>query len=591
MSIFNVFTLLGGLALFLFGMDVMGNALEKQAGNKLQMILSRLTDNPFKGFLLGLGVTAIIQSSSATTVMVVGFVNSGLMKLHQAIGIIMGSNVGTTVTAWLLSLTGLKGDSFWVQLCKPSTFAPLLAFVGIFLYMFVKSEKKKGIGTILLGFAVLMTGMELMSDAVSPLADEPWFTSLFTMFTNPILGVLAGAILTGIIQSSSASVGILQALSSTGAITYGSALPIIMGQNIGTCVTALLSSIGTNKNAKRAAMVHLYFNIIGVVVFLALFYTANSFIHFSFTDQTINAVGIAVIHTTFNVLATALLLPFNRLLEKLAILTIPDHKEPEKFQLLDERLLATPTVAVENARMLTVEMADLARSSLLQTMSLTHKWDENLAKQVAQQEEQIDLYEDHLGTYLVQLSSQDLSLEDSHNVSLLLHTIGDFERIGDHAMNLLDSAKEIHEKGIAFSEGARQELAVLEAAIQKILDLAIACFREEEPQMATQVEPLEDVIDGLVREMKNRHIQRLQSGECTIVLGFVLTDLLTNYERVADHCSNIAVELIQVLQGSFDTHQYLNEMNKENGSLFQSMLEQYRSSYVLPENASVEVKA
>ena len=406
------------------------------------------------------------------------------------------------------------------------------------------------------------------------------------MFSNPLLGVLAGAVLTGIIQSSSASVGILQALSSTGAITYGSALPIIMGQNIGTCVTALISSIGTNKNAKRAAMVHLYFNIIGVVVFLALFYSLNAFLHFSFVDDTINAVGIAIIHTTFNVLATALLLPFNRLLEKLAILTIPDSKKPEQFQLLDERLLATPSVAVENARMLTVEMADLARSSLLQAMSLTHRWDEALAKQVAQSEEKIDEFEDHLGSYLVQLSSQNLTVEDSHNVSLLLQTIGDFERIGDHATNLLDSAREIHEKELAFSEYAQQELAVLESAIQQILDLAIVCFREQDPQKAIQVEPLEEVVDDLVREMKGRHTQRLQSGGCTIVLGFVFMDLLTNYERVADHCSNVAVELIQVSQGGFDTHQYINQMNKGNGSLFLGMVEQYRTNFVLPENTS-----
>ena len=440
MSIFNVFSLAGGLALFLFGMDIMGKALEKQAGGKLQTILSKLTDNPLKGFGLGLVVTAVIQSSSATTVMVVGFVNSGIMELHQAIGVIMGSNVGTTVTSWILSLSGLQGDSFWIKLLKPSSFSPILAFIGIILFMFCKSEKKKGVGTILLGFAILMTGMSTMSAAVAPLEHEEWFTSLFVRFSNPIIGVLAGAILTGIIQSSSASVGILQALSSTGAITFGSAIPLIMGQNIGTCVTALISSVGTNKNARRAAIVHLYFNIIGVMVFLAAFYSLNALVDFSFVNDTIDAFGIAMVHTAFNLAATAVLLPFSNVLEKLAILTIPDDKTgtPEKFQILDERLLATPAVAADRAKVTTGDMAEIARTCLLQAMSLTHCWDDALAQKVSEQEENIDHYEDALGTYLVQLSSREMSQQDSRSVNTLLHTIGDFERIGDHAVNIAE---------------------------------------------------------------------------------------------------------------------------------------------------------
>lgn len=583
MSIFNVFTLLGGLAMFLYGMDVMGKSLEKQAGNKLQTILSRLTDNPLKGFLLGLVVTSIIQSSSATTVMVVGFVNSGLMQLHQAIGIIMGSNVGTTVTGWILSLSGIQGESFWIQLCKPSTFAPILAFVGLILYMFLKSEKKKGVGTILLGFAILMTGMEVMSGAVSPLADDPQFTALFTAFSNPILGVLVGALLTGIIQSSSASVGILQALSSTGIITYGSAIPIIMGQNIGTCVTALISSIGANKNAKRAAMVHLYFNIIGVIVFLTLFYSLNTVFQFSFVSDTVNPMGIAIVHSIFNILATALLLPFNRLLERLAILTIPDSKKPDTIQVLDDRLLATPALAVERARAVTVEMADLARTTLLQGMSLTHKWDKDLAEKITEGERRIDEYEDRLGTYLVRLSSRSLTMEDSHAISLLLHTIGDYERIGDHAVNLMDTAKEIHEKNLQFSESAKKDLSVLESAVQEVLDTTITGFEKSDISLANQVQPLEQVIDDLVRELKSRHIQRLQSGECTIELGFVLSDLLTNYERVSDHCSNISVTLEEVARDRFDTHEYVSKMKEEEGNDYRRRIEDYHRRFALPE--------
>ncbi len=584
MSIFNVFSLLGGLALFLYGMDEMGKALEKQAGGKLEKILSKLTASPMKGFALGLLVTAVIQSSSATTVMVVGFVNSGIMQLHQAIGIIMGSNVGTTVTSWMLSLSGIEGDSFWIKLLKPSSFSPVLAFIGIVLYMFSKSEKKKSIGTILIGFAVLMTGMSTMSAAVAPLEHEAWFTSLFVRFQNPLLGVLAGALLTAVIQSSSASVGILQALSATGAITFGSAIPIIMGQNIGTCITALLSSIGANKNARRAAMVHLYFNVIGVLVFLAGFYSLNAFVHFSFVAHTVSGVGIAIVHTVFNLVTTAVLLPFSGALEKLAVLTIPDTaNQEETTSLLDPRLLATPAVAVDRATITTGDMAEIARMALLQAMSLTHTWDEALAASVERAEESIDQHEDMLGTYLVQLSTREMRQEDSRAVNTLLHTIGDFERIGDHAMNIVKTAQEIHEKDIRFSEHAQEELEVLEGAIQDIVARTIDSFEKQDLHLAAKVEPLEQVVDGLVREIKTRHIARLQSGQCSIAYGFVLDDLLTNYERIADHCSNIAVAMIEVAQDSFDTHAYLSKL-KEGNETFSQQYEKYRARYLFPEN-------
>ena len=563
MTLFNVFSLLGGLALFLFGMDIMGKALEKQAGGHLQKILSKLTDNPIKGFFLGLCVTAIIQSSSATTVMVVGFVNSGIMELHQAIGIIMGSNVGTTVTSWLLSLSGLQGDSIWIQMLKPTSFSPILAFIGILLYM-GKNEKKKGIGTILIGFAILMTGMTTMSNAVEPLQGEAWFTNLFVRFSNPILGVLVGALVTGIIQSSSASVGILQALSATGVITYGSAIPIIMGQNIGTCVTALISSVGANKNARRAAMVHLYFNIIGVTVFLAGFYGLNAVVHFDFVNETIAAWGIAVVHSAFNIAATLILLPFANGLEKLAILTIPDDAEKESF-------------------------------ALLQAMSLTHTWDDTLAQKVRDEESKVDQYEDALGTYLVKLSSRELNHADSQSVNTLLHTISDFERISDHSVNLLESAQEMHTKEINFSTDAREELQVLEDAVQDVLNRTTDAFRKDDLHLASKVEPLETVVDELVRAIKARHVARLQAGSCSIEYGFVLEDLLTNYERVCVHCSNVAVAQIEVAQDSFDTHAYLNDLRSGHASTkeseqFQRRLNRYRERYLFPDENVTETE-
>ena len=594
MTVFNVFSLLGGLALFLFGMDIMGKALEKQAGGQLQKILSKLTDNPLKGFFLGLCVTAVIQSSSATTVMVVGFVNSGIMELHQAIGVIMGSNVGTTVTSWILSLSGLQGDSFLINMLKPTSFSPLLAFIGILLYM-GKSEKRKGVGTILIGFAVLMTGMTTMSNAVLPLQNEAWFTNLFIRFSNPLLGVLVGAVVTGIIQSSSASVGILQALSATGVITYGSAIPIIMGQNIGTCVTALISSVGANKNARRAAMVHLYFNIIGVTLFLAVFYGANLLLDFAFVNETVTAWGIAVVHSIFNLTATAVLLPFANGLEKLAILTIPDDAEKESFALLDERLLNTPAVAVERARAATADMAELARVGVVQAMSLTHKWDDSLAQKVREEEEKVDKYEDALGTYLVKLSSREMSHADSQSVNTLLHTISDFERISDHSVNVLSSAEEIHAKSIEFSKDAQEELQVLEGAVQDVLSRTTDAFRKGDLHMAGKVEPLETVVDELVRAIKARHVARLQTGSCSIEYGFVLEDLLTNYERVCDHCSNVAVAQIEVAQDSFDTHAYLNDLRYGNetkeSEQFQRRLDRYRERYLFPDSDTAPAAA
>ena len=587
MTITNLFSLMGGLALFLYGMDLMGKSLERQAGGRLQKILSRLTDSPLKGFLLGLAVTAVIQSSSATTVMVVGFVNSGIMQLHQAIGIIMGSNVGTTVTSWLLSLAGLEGDSLLIQLLKPSTFSPLLAFIGIILFMFC-GEKKKGVGGILIGFAILMTGMTAMSDAVAPLEHEPWFTDLFVRFSNPLLGVLVGALVTAIIQSSSASVGILQALSSTGAITFGSAIPIIMGQNIGTCATALISSVGTNKNARRAAMVHLYFNIIGVTVFLVVFYGLNAFVRFSFVDEVIAPWGIAVVHSVFNLCTTALLLPFTGVLEKLACLTIPDDKgEKETFTLLDERLLNTPSVAVEQARAVTSNMAELARSGVLQAMSLTHRWDADLAKKVKEQEKQVDRSEDALGSYLVKLSSRALSHDDSQQVNTLLHTISDFERISDYSVNLLASAQEIHDKEVAFSPDAQEELGVLEDVVQDLLNRTTEAFRQGDLHLASKVEPMESVLSELVRAIKARHVARLQAGSCSITYGFVLEDLLTSYSRIAAHCSNVAVAQIEVAQDSFDTHAYLADLRKnsaaEESQAFQRRVDRYRARYAFPD--------
>lgn len=581
MSIFNVFSLLGGLAMFLFGMDTMGKALEKQAGSQLQTILQRLTDNRIKGFLLGLAVTAVIQSSSATTVMVVGFVNSGIMQLSQAIGIIMGANVGTTVTAWVLSLAGIQGDSLLIKLLKPSSFSPVLAFVGIVLLMAGKQEKRKNIGVILLGFAILMTGMSTMSAAVEPLSEEPAFTNLFILFQNPVLGLLVGAALTGIIQSSSASVGILQALAlSTGAVTYGSAIPIIMGQNIGTCVTAMLSSVGANKNARRAALVHLYFNVIGAVTFLILFYAINAVIHFSFINLRIDAAGIAVVHTVFNVLATLCLLPFTRQLEKLAYLTIPENEQKDEVQLLDERLLNTPAVALERCNEVVRDMAELSRKALLQSLSLIENWDETVFDAVNSAENTIDRYEDQIGSYLVRLSGRSMTMEDSQSVSVLFHVISDLERIGDHAMDVSISARNMKKNGISFSERAMEELRALENAIQEVMERTLGLLNRADFEQADTIPLLNQVVDDLIGEIKVRHVERLQAGTCSIQSGIRLNDLLTNLQRVSGHCTNIAVDLVEVQNGTLERHAYRRRSRKAEH--FSSHYEQYWQQFGLP---------
>ena len=588
MDIFGVLTMIGGLALFLYGMDTMGQGLEKLSGGRLERLLEKLTSNPFKAVALGCAVTAVIQSSSATTVMVVGFVNSGIMKLQQAVGIIMGANIGTTVTSWLLSLTGIESGNFLVKMLKPSSFSPILAMIGIIFIMFLKSEKKKDIGTILIGFAVLMTGMDTMSAAVKPLADVPEFTNILTMFSNPILGLIAGAILTAVIQSSSASVGILQALCATGAVNFSSAIPIIMGQNIGTCVTAMLSGIGASKNARRAALVHLYFNLIGTTVFMIGFYAINAVVNFEFLNGPANAMGIAVVHSVFNVVATTVLLPFSGLLVKLAYMTIKDTEEKvEKtaeqraFRLLDPRFLETPGYAVEQCKQTAVEMAKLAKESLFVSMELLQKYDEKTANRVVELEDLVDRYEDELGSYMVKLSNQHLSKGDNHTISLLLHCIGDFERISDHSMNLMSAAKEMHDKEMSFSDEAKRELDTFANAVREILDLSIGSFERNNIKQASLVEPLEEVIDDLNTIVKANHIKRLQKGVCTIEQGFVLSDISTNLERVSDHCSNIAISVIEIDRDGFDAHGYLENLKKENDPHFTALVESYRRKYEL----------
>ena len=580
MDLFDVLTLLGGLSLFLFGMNLMGASLEKRAGSSLKILLGKLTSRKILGFLTGMGVTAVIQSSSATTVMVVGFVNSGLLTLRQAISVIMGANVGTTVTAWILSLTGLDGDNFFVMLLKPTSFTPILALIGVVLTMMAKSDKKKDVGMILLGFAVLMFGMDTMSGAVAGLEEVPEFRNILLMFSNPVLGVLAGAGLTAIIQSSSASVGILQALSATGQVTYGAAIPIIMGQNIGTCVTAMISSVGANKNAKRAAVVHLLFNIVGTAVWLAVFYCINAVVQFSFVSHSIDQLGIAVVHTAFNILCTALLFPFSGLLEKMACRLVPDTKAPEKIQILDERFLATPSVAIDRCQEVAETMARISMDALKTSCQLIEHYDPKSAQAVRETEQEADQYEDMLGTYLVKLGRADLNAADSRETAKLLHIIGDFERISDHAVNLVESAEEIRNKGLSFSVHAKQELAVLTAAVGEVMDLALDAFLQNDPALAAKVEPLEQVVDTLKEQLRNRHILRLQKGECTIELGFVWSDLLTSLERVADHCSNIAGCVIEMSHDSLDVHEYLDNV-KAGGPGFLRAYEAYAQKYAL----------
>lgn len=580
MDLFDLLTMIGGLCLFLYGMNQMGAYLEKFAGGSLKMLLSKMTANKCLGFLTGLGVTAVIQSSSATTVMVVGFVNSGLLSLRQAIGVIMGANVGTTVTAWILSLAGIDGGGFFMQMLKPTSFTPILALIGTVLIMGAKSERKKDVGMILLGFAVLMFGMDIMSGAVSGLKDVPEFQKMFVMFQNPILGVLAGAVLTGIIQSSSASVGILQALSVTGQITYGAAIPIIMGQNIGTTVTAMLSSVGTNRNARRAAVVHLLFNVIGTAVLLTLFTVANAIVGFAFVDTAIDYSGIAVVHTAFNVLCTALLLPCAGLLEKLAYKVLPEEKKPEEIQILDERLMATPAVAIDRCMEVAGTMARISMDAMKAAFGTLQTYDGKAARAIRETEQEVDKYEDLLGTYLVKLSGQDLSQGDSRQTAKILRLINDFERISDHAVNILESAEEMRSKGLQFSDAARRELDVLTAAVEEIMDLSLETFLAGDVQAAAQVEPLEEVVDALKEQLRTRHILRLQRGECTIELGFVWSDLLTSLERVADHCSNIAGCVIEMSHDSLEVHGYLDHV-KVGDPGFRRAYEAYANKYTL----------
>lgn len=588
MDIFGLLTLVGGLALFLYGMNVMGAGLEKMSGGKLERILETLTSNPIKAVLLGAGVTAVIQSSSATTVMVVGFVNSGIMKLSQAVGIIMGANVGTTFTAWILSLTGIQGDSILINLLKPSSFSPILALIGIILYTMAKSDKKKDVGEIMLGFAVLMFGMESMSGAVEPLADVPEFTNILTMFHNPILGVLVGAILTAVIQSSSASVGILQALSVTGAFTFGSAIPIIMGQNIGTCVTAMISSVGGNRGAKRTAFVHLYFNIIGTIVFMVLFYLGNAIFRFDFTNEVVDAAGIALIHTTFNVFATLLLLPFAKQLERLAYLTIPETEEEKQakvdvFGILDERFLNSPTFAIEQCRSLTAKMAELSKESFLESMELLDDYSEEKASDVIAKENLIDTYDDKISAYLTRLNSGDLSYGDSLKVTSLLHCLTDFERISDHACNVVENAQQMKKDGAEFSKKGKEEMNIYKNAIVDILTRTTQAFVESDEQLARTVEPLEEVIDEINKDVKKHHMKRLRKGKCTIELGLVLSDLAMNYERVADHCSNIAVYMMQLKDTQLEEHSFTEQMDEEESIQFNKNLEIFQKKYALKE--------
>ena len=572
MDIFGILTMVGGLAMFLYGMSVMGSGLEKMSGGKLEKILESLTSNPIKAVLLGAGVTAVIQSSSATTVMVVGFVNSGIMKLSQAIGIIMGANIGTTVTSWLLSLTGIESSNFFLRMLKPSSFSPILAIIGVILYMSGK-EKKKDIGEIMVGFAVLMFGMETMSGAVEPLADVPEFTNVLTMFHNPILGVLVGAGLTAIIQSSSASVGILQALSVTGAFTYGSVIPIILGQNIGTCVTAMISAVGANKAAKRTAFVHLYFNIIGAILFLTAFYILNAIFHFDFVEETVGVAGIALIHSVFN-----------HGLEKLAYLTIPESEEEKSakedvFAVLDERFLSRPSFAIEQCKTLVNQMAEITRESFLEAMECVNTRSADQIADVIAKENRVDVYEDKISAYLTKLNSGDISYTDSLRVTSLLHCLTDFERISDHAVNVVECVEQMEKDQAMFSKKAQEEMATYSAALKDILNRTTTSFVDGNLALARSVEPLEEVIDGLNKTVKKHHMKRLRKGKCTIELGLVLSDLAMNYERVSDHCSNIAVYLMQLGDTNLEEHRFTEQMDERESAEFEKLEEEFQTKY------------
>ena len=585
MDIFGVLTMVGGLAMFLYGMSVMGGGLEKMSGGKLEKILESLTSNPLKAVLLGAGVTAVIQSSSATTVMVVGFVNSGIMKLSQAIGIIMGANIGTTVTSWLLSLTGIESSNFFLRMLKPSSFSPLLAMIGVILYMSGK-EKRKDIGEILVGFAVLMFGMETMSGAVEPLAEVPEFTNVLTMFSNPILGVAVGAGLTAIIQSSSASVGILQALSVTGAFTYGSVIPIILGQNIGTCVTAMISAVGANKAAKRTAFVHLYFNIIGATLFLTVFSIANAVFHFEFVTETVGVAGIALIHSIFNIVTTIVLLPFIRGLEKLAYLTIPESEEEKAekedvFAILDERFLNRPSFAIEQCKTLVNQMAEITMESFLEAMECVDTRSTEKMEDVIAKENRVDVYEDKVSAYLTKLNSGDISYTDSLKVTSLVHCLTDFERISDHAVNVVECVQQMEKDNTVFSKKALDEMHIYRAAIEDILRRTTDAFTEGNLKLARSVEPLEEVIDGLNKDVKKHHMKRLRKGKCTIELGLVLSDIAMNYERVADHCSNIAVYLMQLGNTELEEHSFTEQMDAKESAEFEKLEQDFQKKYYL----------
>lgn len=590
MDIFDVLSMVGGLALFLYGMHIMGDALAKMSGGKLEKVLERLTSNKWSAVLLGAGVTAVIQSSGATTVMVVGFVNSGIMKLNQAVGIIMGANIGTTATSWLLSLSGIDGGSFFLQMLKPTSFTPILAVIGAILVVFCKSEKKHNIGTILLGFAILMYGMTAMSSAVEPLKDVPQFTQILTKFENPLLGVIAGFVLTTIMQSSSVSVGILQALCSTGAVSYALALPIIMGQNIGSCTTAMLSSVGASKDAKRAAAVHFYFNVIGTVVFMLVFYISNAFVHYAFLPQAANEVGIATIHSIFNIAATIVLLPLSGFLEFLAVKTIKDDDEEEDelskhdkvLQLLDPVFLERPGFAIMQCQKVASEMAELSMKSVGRAVGLLTAYDDEIAERIRKEEDTVDKYEDQLGTYLLRLSTKDLSKEDGHRLSLMLHSLGDIERISDLAVNILLAVEQMHKKELIFSKKAMDELAVYSKALKDILSMTVDAFEQNDRYKAALVQPLEELMDDMNKELKKRHVKRLRKGKCTIELGLSLSDISDTYERISDHCSNIATCVIQVEDDELDAHEHRKEVKEQDAKWYDEQYRAYEQKYALP---------
>ena len=583
MEIWDILEFIGGLCLFLFGMNLMGAYLEKSAGSGLKTLLGKLTGGKLAGFLTGLGVTAIIQSSSATTVMVVGFVNSGLLNLSQAINVIMGANVGTTVTAWILSLTGISDGSWYIQILKPSSFTPILALVGIILYMMSKSNKKRDIGVILLGFATLMFGMDTMSGAVSVLKSNAEFANILTMFKNPILGVLAGAVLTAIIQSSSASVGILQALSTTGAISIGMSIPIIMGQNIGTCATALISSVGTNRNARRASVVHLAFNLLGTAVWLILFCIGNAIFEIPILQENASQLSIALVHSVFNILCTLIMFPCGKLLEKLAVILIPvteEEKNASKEIVIDERLMTTPAIALERCRVFTMEMAEVAIGSLVDSMKTIYSISDETAKDIRQKENLVDKYEDVIGSYLVKLNTHPLNDPDTRESAKLLHIIGDLERISDHAVNIIESAEELRDKNMSFSAEAQRELSVITAAVEEILDLSLTAYKTGDILLANKVEPLEEVIDDLKDALRFHHIERMQAGNCSIEVGFIWSDLLTNLERVSDHCSNIAGCIIETAHHSMSLHEYLSEVKTDHKD-YNDMYKEYSAKYAV----------